>query len=149
MAKPIIKLNIQKVQARLVQHLTAKMNEVCLRLVAFVKNSMTVSNLGGKNPSSPGSTPNIGTGALKRSITFKVKVLNNEVVGAYGVGKGLASAYAKRLELGFSGTVNVREHSRNGKTIKAYSYHVAQMPRPFIKPAYQLNKKRIKKILTS
>ena len=135
MAKPIIKLNIKKVEARLLHHLKAKMNEVCLRLVAFVKNSMSISNLGGTNPSAPGSTPNIGTGALKRSITFKVESNRSEVVGSYGVGRGPASAYAKRLELGFTGRDSA------GRLIN-------QLPRPFIKPAYQLNKRRIKQILT-
>lgn len=148
MAKPIIRLNLRRVEKNLIAHLKKRMLEVVVRLDAFVRNSMNTSNYGGKNPSAPGSTPNVGLGTLKRSITHAVRIDGNEVVGIYGVAKGQASAYAKRLELGFSGTVNVKAHTRKGKAVRAYSYHVTQQPRPFIKPAYQKNKRQIKKILT-
>ena len=134
MVKPILRLNIKKVEQNLLRHLERRMNEVVTRLVTFVKNSMTVSNLGGANPSSPGEAPHIGTAALKRSITFEVTVLNNEVIGTYGTQMGPSSNYARRLELGFVGRDSKgRLHS--------------QAPRPFIRPAYSLNKRKIRRIL--
>ena len=135
MAKPIIRLNIRRVEKNLIRYLKKRMLEVVVRLDAYVRNSMVVSNAGGINPSAPGQAPHIGTGALKRSITHKVRVEKNEVVGVYGVAKGPASVYAKRLELGFV-----------GRDTKGRLYN--QQPRPFIKPAYQNNKRKIKQILT-
>lgn len=135
MAKPIIRLNIRRVEKNLIKYLKKKMLEVVVRLDAYAKNSMTVSNAGGTNPSAPGNTPNIGTGTLKRSITHKVGTERNAVVGVYGVARGPASAYARRLELGFV-----------GRDTKGRLHN--QLPRPFIKPAYQKNKRKIKQILT-
>jgi hypothetical protein len=148
MSKPIIRFNLKKVEKNLIKHLKKKMLEVVVRLDAYARNSMTVSNQQGKNPSAPGSTPNIGTGTLKKSITHAVRIDKNEVVGIFGVAKGPASAYARRLELGFVGTVNVREHTRKGSPVRAHTATFNVQPRPFIKPAYQKNKRQIKKILT-
>jgi hypothetical protein len=135
MAKPILKLNIKKVEKNLQRYLFKRMQEVVTRLETFVRNSMVISNYGGKNPSSPGDVPNIGRGDLKRSITSATGMDGKDVVGVYGVAKGTASKYAKRLELGYIWTTSTGKHA-------------TQMPRPFIAPAYKLNKAKIKKILT-
>jgi hypothetical protein len=131
-----LKMNINKYQKKLVDHLRKNMNEVMVKLVAYVKDNFGPSNLGGKNPSSPGSTPNIGQGTLRNSITFNVIRDGKDVVGIYGVRKGPADEYAKRLELGFVGTDSL------GRNIN-------QQARPFLRPAYRLNKRKIVKILGS
>lgn len=111
------------------------MNEVCTKLVAFTIQNFGPSNMGGKNPSRPGKAPNVGRGILRNSITFTVGREGKDVVGYYGVRRGPASKYARRLELGFVGLDSLgRNHN--------------QEPRPFLTPAYSKNKRKIFKILS-
>ena len=131
-----LKVNINRVHDKIVDHLEKNMMRVMVAMVAYVKSHFGPSNQGGSNPSSPGEAPNIGLGTLRNNITFTVSTDGNDVVGLYGVRKGPASVYAKRLELGFVGT------DKKGRNIN-------QAPRPYLMPAYRNNKKRVVKILSS
>ncbi len=130
-----LRININKVQSNLKIYLRKNMYEVMTKLVAYIVDNFGPSNNMGAGPfSSPGSPPNTGTGKLRQSITFTVKAAGSEIVGEYGVMTGPATAYARRLELGFVGT------DSRGRVYQ-------QQPRPFLKPAYSLNRKKIKQIL--
>lgn len=129
-----LNIDIKGFQGKLQRHLIKTMNEVMVRVVGFVKTNFGPSNQKGKNPSRPGSAPNIGTGTLRNSITFRVDVEGADVLGTYGVRKGPADEYGKRLELGFVG-------------LDSLGRNYNQQPRPFLKPAYRKNKRKIVKIL--
>jgi phage gpG-like protein len=72
------------------------------------------------------------TGALQESIS----VTGSD--GRYKVSAGVP--YARRMQLGYSGSVNVPAHTRSVKTkdgtksvqVKAYSYQVDQKPYPYL-----------------
>lgn len=130
-----LKMNIKKYENKLLSVLKKRMNTVMVSIVAYVKQNFGPSNLGGTNPSAPGDTPNIGIGTLRNSISFKVKQDGKEIVGVYGVISGPAKKYARRLELGYWGK-------------DAKGRNVRQLPRPYLVPAYQNNKRQIKRILT-
>jgi hypothetical protein len=132
--KITLKVNYTKFNRKLRKTLIQRMNTVMVNIVAYIKESFGPSNEGGKNPSSPGDTPNIGLSTLRNNITFKVSTDSNDVIGTYGVSVGPASGYARRLELGFYG-------------IDSKGRNVSQAPRPYLVPAYQKNKSMIKKIL--
>ena len=129
-----LKINIERVEKNLKQYLKKRMTKAVIMLEGYVKSHFGPSNLRGKNPSAPGSTPNVGMGTLRNSITHAVTTDRHGAVGAYGVRKGPASDYALRLEKGFYGTDSL---GRN--------YNVA--PRPYLSPAYRLNRKKIIQIL--
>lgn len=131
-----LNLNISRFERELNKKLTKNMRSVAARLAAFVVESFGPSNQGGKNPSRPGSPPNVGTSMLRSSITHGVDTDGKDIVGFYGVRKGPASAYAKRLELGFV-----------GRDSKGRNYN--QQPRPFLRPALEKNRKMIRRILGS
>lgn len=134
MAKVNIKLNIRSYLNKLSREMRKRMAKIANLIEGKVKNSMVISNLGGSNPSKPGSAPHVGSGDLKRSIKATVEVRGQEVVVKYGAMEGPGADYARRLELGFSGTDS---QGRN--------YN--QQPRPFLKPALVLNKETIKKYI--
>jgi hypothetical protein len=131
-----IKINIESYQAKLVSYLEQRMRNVCARLVGYVIDHFGPSNQKGENPSKPGDTPNVGIGILRNNIAFVVKREGQDVVGEFGVRRGPANFYARRLELGFIG------RDKSGR-------NVTQLPRPFLRPAYHKNKKLIVKILSS
>ena len=108
------------------------MVKVAVLIEGNIKGSMTTSNLGGSNPSAPGQVPNVGTGALRNSITNKI---SNDGLSAYvGVFAGPAAKYARRLELGFTG-------------VDAKGRNYNQQARPFIVPQLNKSKNRIIKII--
>jgi hypothetical protein len=129
-----IKLNISKFTGKLLREVERRMARVATALEAYVKSSMTVSNMKGKNPSKPGNVPNVGLGTLRNNITNLVIVEGKDVVAKYGVAKGPASDYALRLEKGFTG---------RDKRGRIYD----QAARPFLKPALWKNKRLILQIL--
>ena len=135
MTKFNFKLNINRFINKLLPVLHKRMAKAALLIENKVKQSLSISNIGGTNPSRPGEPPHSGTGALRNSIassTFRKGSV--VVVSDIGVAKGPAAAYARRLELGFSGTDS-----------KGRNY--SQQARPFLKPAIFLNKETILKII--
>lgn len=80
-------------------------------------------SLGGSSPSAPGEPPGIRTGTLRRSITHEVEKTSTGIVGRVGTNV----KYAPHLEFGTS----------------------KMAARPFIRPKFAENEKRIAKILTS
>lgn len=80
----------------------------------------------GLNPSREGEPPHVLTGRLRQSITYEVESRRYSVHGRVGTNV----VYARRLELGFTGT-----DSRGRR------YHQGQ--RPFLRPAIQMNKSKI------
>ena len=84
----------------------------------------------GLAPSAPGSPPKRVTGRLIRSLSSKVKAGRTVITGTYGAG----TIYARRLELGFSGT------DRKGRNVR-------QAARPFLRPALIKNKRTVARIL--
>lgn len=133
-SKIILKLNLKGTELALRAYLNKTMARVAFYLEGVVKSSLVNSSNGGRTPSSPGQAPHVLTGALRSSITGKVVNGSGHVSSIYGVSVGTASAYAKRLELGFYGTDS-----------KGRKYN--QAPRPFLKPAYQNNRRKIKQII--
>lgn len=71
----------------------------------------------GLDPSKPGEPPHVLSGRLRQSITHQVEVGSNYVRGRVGTNV----EYARRLELGFTGT-------------DAAGRNVNQAPRPFLRP---------------
>jgi len=130
-----INFDIPGFKKKLLAHLEKRMESVVVRIVGYVISHFGPSNLGGNNPSTPGSAPNVGIGTLRNNISYKVIKDGDVVVGMYGVQKGPASDYGSRLEMGFVGT------DKAGRNIN-------QLPRPFLAPAYKKNMHNIIKWLT-
>jgi hypothetical protein len=80
------------------------MNTALARLEAFVK--------GGKLS---GQVLHVRTGALRRSITFKVDETTDVITGQVGVFSGPTVSYGKAHEYGFDGVVSVKAHLRTIK----------------------------------
>lgn len=74
-------------------------------------------HLVGLDPSKPGEPPHVLSGRLRQSTTHQVEVGSNYVRGRVGTNV----EYARRLELGFTGT-------------DAAGRNVNQAPRPFLRP---------------
>lgn len=115
-----------------------RMNEAVVLVQADIKRSL---NVGGRQRSSvsgkmysfgsdPGQPPFKQTGRLFNSIFGKVIREGSQVLGVVGTNV----VYGRRLELGFV-----------GKDSAGRQYN--QAPRPFIRPAFERNRDRIKRIL--
>lgn len=128
-------LNIKRYKDDLQKELAKKMELCCAMVSGYIKQTLSISNFGGTQPSKPGDPPHAGTGMLRNSITFLVDKRPDEVVGTVGVARGLgANKYALRLELGFVG-------------IDSLGRNVNQLPRPFLKPSLVKKKREIRVIL--
>ena len=134
MAKTNIRWYSRQTINKLSRFLRQRMAIVALLMVNRTKGLITTSNLGGTNPSQPGQPPHSGTGALRNSISYQTRTGLSSVSIAYGVFNGPAAAYARRLELGFSGIDG-----------KGRNYN--QAPRPFLNNATLLNKAAILRII--
>jgi len=77
-----------------------------------------------KNPSKPGDPPNVDTGLLKRAVGFTKPSLLVRYVGT-GLGSNAKTGYAKHLEFGTR----------------------FMAPRPFLRPAFRKNRRKIQKLL--
>jgi hypothetical protein len=84
----------------------------------------------GLAPSRPGEPPKRLTGRLIQSIAIKVKPSKRVIKGTYGSNL----VYARRLELGFTGT-------------DARGRNVRQRPRPYLRRALIDNKATVARIL--
>ena len=130
-----IKLDPKKFEMEVAKELRRRMLKIAIELEGYVKKTLSTSNLKGTNPSKAGEAPHAGTGNLRNSITHQVKKDGKDVVAIYGSMKGPATAYAKRLELGFVG-------------VDSAGRRYNMEPRPFLRPAYRKNKRRIIKIIS-
>lgn len=97
---------------------------------ATIAGAMPVVKEAQLNSARGGAFPHRRTGNLFRSIPEFSPVTISKSRDRVEVAVGSAAEYARRLELGFTGT------DRRGRT-----YH--QAPRPFIRPALDNNKARV------
>ena len=97
---------------------------------AVTVGSMHVVKEAQRNSARGGAFPNRITGNLFRSIPEFSPVTVSKTANRVEVAVGSAAEYARRLELGFSGT------DSRGRT-----YH--QSPRPFLRPALDNNQKQV------
>jgi len=118
---------------------------VVLNLEKIAKKKVSIANsprkrVGGRmvgmNPSTEGNPPKAVTGTLRNSISGVAGFYRRGIVGILGVKKGIADAYAARLEFGFKGT------DSKGRRIN-------QGPRPYLRPTIASNRRRIMKWLVS
>lgn len=100
--------------------LSANMGRAMRYAERYAKDLVKIGNQRGKNPSKPGEPPHLGTGTLRRSIASEVLPGFDEVVGRFGVARGNAEKYARRLELGYVG------RDKAGRIVD-------QAPRPFLR----------------
>ena len=101
------------------------MLNVALLLESQAKVIVSKGNVDGTTPSRPGEAPRVVTGTLRSNITHQVLVDKGDVIGIFGVRKGIASKYAPALEFG----------SRKMK------------PRPFLRPTLMQNRVKILNLL--
>jgi len=156
----IMRWYIDRVMGMATEHVRRGMTKAVLFAEAETKKLVSRGNRTGKNPSKPSEPPKTVTGTLRANIGHDVTVMGGEVIGMVGVRKGPADKYARRLELGFVGTVRVPSHTRRqthvfGRRLKkpitvkvrAYSYTVSQAPRPYLRPAVWNNRDKILKLI--
>ncbi|ADU50168.1 hypothetical protein Tmar_0043 [Thermaerobacter marianensis DSM 12885] len=160
MAKVVTKWYLGEFMRAAQAHVVRGMTKAVLYCEGVAKQKVSRGNVDGKNPSKPGEPPKTVTGTLRANIGHDVAVTPSEVIGMIGVRKGPANKYARRLELGFHGTVKVKAHTRTqthawGRPLKtpkkvrvrAYSYTVNQAPRPYLRPTVAENKEQILKLI--
>lgn len=127
---PVTRWNDRQIKSTVSKDVARRMDRAVIFLRDEVKRSINRGNPRGTNPSLPGEPPKKVSSRLFQSISKAVIVLPNEIVGVYGSNV----VYALRLELGFTG-------------IDSLGRRYDQAPRPYIRPAYQNNKDRLRKIL--
>ncbi len=116
--------------------------------MALAERSVRGSYLSGK-------ALNRRTGRLRNSITHEVRILGNTVIGRIGTNV----VYGRYWELGFSGTVSVKAHTRTirqafGRSIAATSVNVRAhtrdvnvQARPFLRPGVEDNLADIRRLI--
>ena len=107
-----------------------RMRQATQVVVGNVKRLINRGNPKGDNPSKPGEPPKKVTARLFNSITDEVIRTEDQVIGAVGTNV----EYARRLELGFTGT-------------DAAGRIVDQEPRPYLRPGLEMSNGKVKKIL--
>ncbi|HEY8414806.1 MAG TPA: hypothetical protein VIK99_03435 [Thermaerobacter sp.] len=160
MAEVITRWRLEEFMRAARSHLRSGMTKAVLFCEVVAKQKVSRGNVDGTNPSKPGEPPKTVTGTLMANIGHDVAVTADEVIGMVGVRKGPANKYARRLELGFQGTVKVKAHTRTqthawGRPLKtpkkvrvrAYSYTVNQPARPYLRPSVTENKDQILKLI--
>lgn len=110
--------------------LSRNMDQATLYLKGQVQRSINRGNADGKNPSAPGEPPKKVTARLFQSIATDKRESPLEITGLVGTNV----EYARRLELGFTGT------DADGRVVD-------QAPRPFLRPALANNLTAIGRIL--
>lgn len=112
------------------------MQESADHLQAYCRASLKEGTV--TSPSEEGEKPHSVTGELRSSIHAQAKRSgDNMTVTLYST-----APYARRLELGFSGTITYT--SSSGKKVK---YTIKTGARPFIRPAIEENKRDILKLI--
>ena len=106
------------------------MSQAVLYLKGQVQRSINRGNADGSNPSLPGEPPKKVSARLFQSIATDKRESVLEITGVVGTNV----IYARRLELGFTGT------DKLGRVID-------QAPRPFLRPALAASRATIEKIL--
>lgn len=121
----------EQVMAGIAAKLAKNMGAATLYVQGQTQRKLNRGNARGTDPSKPGEPPKKVTGRLFQSITTRVVADMNSVRGQIGTNV----EYARRLELGFTGT------DSRGAVID-------QAPRPFLRPALIEAETAIKRILT-
>ncbi len=111
---PVDKWDSRKVIKLTQAHLKKNMGAAMLILQGEVQRKIST----GQPPSKEDEPPHLLSGRLRTSITHRVSIDGRNVVGVVGTNV----VYARRLELGFSGT------DSKGRNIN-------QGARPFLRPA--------------
>lgn len=96
-----------------------------------VRKSINRGNPTGFDPSRQGEPPKRVTGRLFNSIATRVQSAKRKITGAIGTNV----SYARRLELGFTGT------DSKGRNVR-------QRARPFLRPAIRNNVRALRRILS-
>ena len=110
--------------------ISKNMDRATLYLKGQVQRSINRGNADGKNPSLPGEPPKKVSARLFQSVATDKRESAVEITGVVGTN----ADYARRLELGFTGT------DKLGRVID-------QAPRPFLRPALAASRATIEKIL--
>lgn len=108
-------------RARLLADLKREITRVAVDVTAHVKGNKL-----------SGQVLNVQTGRLRRSVNYRVTETSTGIEARVGTNV----EYARIHEFGFKGTVNVREHMRNGKqayTVRAHTRRVNLPQRSFLR----------------
>lgn len=159
-AKVITRWRLPQFMGLTKEHVRRGMTKAVLFGEAEAKKLVSRGNRTGTNPSKPGEPPKVVTGTLRANIGHDVTETSREVIGMVGVRKGPADKYARRLELGFVGTVTVPAHTRKqthvfGRRlaspitvkVRSYAFTVSQAPRPYLRPAVWNNRAKILELI--
>lgn len=123
----------KKVEGELAALVEQRMRLAAAFVEGQVKRKISILNPSPhRSPSAPGEPPRVVTGHLRANITHQVIRSGPRVTGVVGATR--AVPYARRLELGFSGT-------------DAKGRNVDQAPRPYLVPTVIENRKKIGEIL--
>ena len=125
-----VEWNGDEVERALRARLSRNMRQATLYVKGQVQRSINRGNADGSAPSAPGEPPKKVTARLFQSIATDQRESPLEITGVVGTNV----EYARRLELGFTGT-------------DAAGHVVDQQPRPFLRPALRNNLTAIQRIL--
>lgn len=138
--------------------LIRKMPDVVVpALYKGMKQAVLLAERTVKSPYLSGKALNRRTGRLRNSITNRVTIQGNRVVGSVGTNV----VYGRIHELGYSGPMSVKAHSRMIRQafgrplqkprlveVRAHTRQVSMRPRPFLRPAIQDNLTQIGRLLS-
>jgi len=88
--------------------------------------------------------PTFRTGNLRNSI--KVLEVRREGLGMYSSKTGPTMMYGRRVELGFSGTVNGYTASRGGTTYTVGSYSATTRAFPYMAPGFEKSRAELQEL---
>jgi len=122
-----------------------------------MKQAMPAVESQAKSPYLTGKALNVQTGHLRRSVATRVNISGDKVTGSIGTNV----SYGRFWELGYSGPMNVRAHSRTIRqafgraispravSVRAHTRQVDQKPRPFLRPAIEDKLEQVHRILAN
>lgn len=126
-----VRWNGDAIEQQLRARLSRNMDQATLYLKGQVQRAINRGNADGKNPSAPGEPPKKVTARLFQSIATDRRESPLEITGVVGTNV----EYARRLELGFTGT------DEDGRVID-------QAPRPFLRPTLSAERERLVRIIS-
>jgi len=142
-----------KIRARNLENILKKLGDNQLEIsardnpagkAALIKSANLIINQAKLNIRSWGL---IDTGRLLNSLRYEFYRPENKDslgvrIGSFGV------PYAAVWEFGFHGTVAVRGHTRMGNNVRAHSRKMSVPKKPYLLPAYEANKLRVRQLIT-
>ncbi|MCS6948116.1 MAG: hypothetical protein NZM12_10920 [Steroidobacteraceae bacterium] len=128
---------------RMAQALVSGMEAAGVYLVGRIRRDINRGNRLGIDPSKPGEPPKKVTGRLFKSIASFTKREGHDVVTYVGTNV----FYGRHLELGVEADVEVREHLRQGRLVRAHRRRWRLLPRPFLRPAIIRHRRELARIV--